>query len=51
MQSVGEETFNLTTARLNTYMHYYSNMHTLPSDKYHDKCAEAVSMHWWCHIM
>ena len=24
---------NLTTARINTYMHDYSNMHTLPSDQ------------------
>ena len=27
---------------MNTYMHDYRNIHTLPSDKYHDKCAEAV---------
>ena len=25
-----------------TYMHDYRNMHTLPSDKWYDKCAEAV---------
>ena len=41
MQSVGEGTF-LTTARMNTYMHDYSNMNTLSIDKQHDKCAEAV---------
>ena len=33
MQSVGEGRSKLTTARLNTYMHDYSHMHNLPSDK------------------
>ena len=42
MQYVSEGTSNLTTARMNTYMHDYSSMHTLTSDKQHDKCAEAV---------
>ena len=37
MQSVGERMSNLTTSRLNTYMHDSSNMHTLPSDKKHAK--------------
>ena len=42
MQYAGEGPFNLTTTRMNTYMHDYSNIHTLTSDKQHDKCAEAV---------
>ena len=33
MRYVGEGTSNLITARMNTYMHDYSNMHTLTSDK------------------